>query len=533
MSIEIKIPSPGESITEVVIETWLKADGDYVELDEVLCEIETDKATLPFPSEVAGILKIIIPEGEEANVGDVLCTIDPEGVAASETPQAAAVEAEDSVTTGETPVATIPQVSATGKITEIKIPSPGESITEVVIETWLKADGDYVQLDEVLCEIETDKATLPFPSEVAGILKIVLPEGAEAKVGDVLCTIADAETPTVPAANTTESMTEESPESPSSPLSYASGTPSVAAAKIIAERDLSPEEIQGTGKAGRITKADALAVQKSEPSQLTSSPIVSGSAPPPVSKSQTPPAPSVPSQEAAGMRNTRREKMTRIRKKISERLVSVKNETAMLTTFNEVDMQSVMELRSKYKDGFLKKHNVKLGFMSFFTKACTEALRDFPAVNGMIDQGEIVFHDYVDMGIAVSAPRGLVVPVIRNAESLTLAQIEAEIVRLATKARDNKLSIDEMSGGTFSITNGGIFGSMLSTPIINPPQSAILGMHNIVQRPLAVNGKVEIRPVMYLALSYDHRIIDGRESVSFLVKVKEYLEDPARLLLGV
>lgn len=412
---------------------------------------------------------------------------------------------------------------------EIKIPSPGESITEVIIETWLKADGDYVEIDEVLCEIETDKATLPFPAEVAGVLKIVIPEGEEAKVGDLLCTI----TPGAPvaAASTTSDSPPETPAPPAessstaaTSSSYATGTPSVAAAKIIAEKNLNAEEIEGTGKEGRITKSDAMAHAQKPQASVPAKPASS----PPVAEAPTPATP-----VTVGKRNTRREKMSRLRKKIAERLVAVKNETAMLTTFNEVDMSGIMELRNKYKDPFVKKHEVKLGFMSFFTKACTEALRDFPAVNGMIDGEEIVYRDYVDMGIAVSAPRGLVVPVIRNAEGLNLAQIESEILRLAGKARDNQLSIDEMTGGTFSITNGGIFGSMLSTPIINPPQSAILGMHNIVQRPIAVNGQVEIRPVMYVALSYDHRIIDGRESVSFLVKVKEYLEDPARLLLGV
>ena len=404
---------------------------------------------------------------------------------------------------------------------EIKIPSPGESINEVLIETWLKADGDYVQVDEVLCEIETDKATLPFPAEVSGILSIVIPEGTEAKVGDVLCIIEPSEPVAVAPSEKTEPALAAPPEKTKPPAntdSYAAGMPSVAAAKIIAEKNLPAEAIQGTGKGGRITKADV--VEHAKKTQ-TPSPL----------EEKVPVEAPLPVVE--GLRSIRHEKMSRLRKKIAERLVAVKNETAMLTTFNEVDMSGIMALRNKYKDNFVKKHEVKLGFMSFFTKACTEALRDFPAVNGKIEGDEIVLHDYVDMGIAVSAPRGLVVPVIRNAEQLNLAQLESEILRLAGKARDNKLSIDEMSGGTFSITNGGIFGSMLSTPIINPPQSAILGMHNIVQRPVAVAGQVEIRPVMYVALSYDHRIIDGRESVSFLFKVKEYLEDPARLLLGV
>ncbi len=414
---------------------------------------------------------------------------------------------------------------------EVKIPSPGESITEVQIATWMKEDGDFVEKDEALCEVETDKATLPIYAEASGVLKILIPEGEEAKVGDVACSI---DTSAAPAAKA-EGAAESAPAAEAAPAaaaasdatSHAAGVPSPAAAKIMAEKGIAAGEVSGTGKGGRVTKGDVLE-HTPKPAAAPAPAKAAKEAP---AKAAPAPAPAVPSGGAS--REVRQEKMSRIRKKIAERLVSVKNETAMLTTFNEVDMGAVMELRSQYKDKFLKKHNVKLGFMSFFTKACAQALMEFPAVNGMIEEDQIVYHDYVDMGIAVSAPRGLVVPVIRNAEALTLAQIESEIVRLATKARDNKLTIDEMSGGTFSITNGGIFGSMLSTPIINPPQSAILGMHNIVERPIAVKGQVVVRPVMYLALSYDHRIIDGRESVSFLYRVKEYLEEPARLLLEV
>ena len=404
---------------------------------------------------------------------------------------------------------------------EMKIPSPGESITEVVIAEWVKEDGDYVEIDETLCEIETDKATLPLPAEASGILTIVIAEGEEANVGDVICKIdTDAKAPqsatkeevSSTTSNTSTSVSTETSTPPQS--TYASGHPSPAAQKILAEKEVSSMNVQGTGKDGRITKSDAQsaiqpASSKTAPKVASEAPVISGS------------------------REVKRESMSRIRAKIAERVVAVKNETAMLTTFNEVDMTNLMALRSKYKDKFIEKFGVKLGFMSFFTKACTESLKEFPAINAMIDGKEIVFHDYIDMGIAVSAPKGLVVPVIRNAESMTIAEIEAEIIRLALKARDNKLSIEEMTGGTFSITNGGVFGSLMSTPIINPPQSAILGMHNIVQRPMVVNQEIMARPMMYVALSYDHRIIDGKESVSFLVKVKEKLEDPARMLLGV
>jgi 2-oxoglutarate dehydrogenase E2 component (dihydrolipoamide succinyltransferase) len=411
-------------------------------------------------------------------------------------------------------------------VVEIKIPSPGESITEVTIETWHKEDGDFVQVDEILCEIETDKATLPMPAEVAGTVQIILQEGADAKVGDVLCKI---DTAGVPSADSSGPATESSnavPEKMGSPsISYAAGHPSPAAHKLMNEAGISADQVQGSGPGNRITKQDVELAKNQQPPPLkTDSTAVVASA---ESKNDGATVPKSSSREQ------RREKMSRLRTKLSERLVAVKNETAMLTTFNEVDMSAIFAMRKDYKDKFEKKYGQRLGFMGFFTKAVSEAVQDFPAVNAMIDGNEIVYSDFVDIGIAVSAPKGLVVPVVRNAESLTIPQIELEIGRLAKRARDNKLSVEEMTGGTFSITNGGVFGSMLSTPIINPPQSAILGMHNVVERPIASNGQVVIRPVMYLALSYDHRIIDGRESVSFLFKVKEYLENPARILLGV
>ncbi|MDB3917044.1 2-oxoglutarate dehydrogenase complex dihydrolipoyllysine-residue succinyltransferase [bacterium] len=402
-------------------------------------------------------------------------------------------------------------------IVEIKIPSPGESITEVEIGSWLKADGDYVQLDETICEIETDKATLPLIAESAGALKIILQEGETAGIGDVACSIdteaAQPETSSAEISSATSETADSPEQSVSTTDSYAAGHPSPAARKMMAEQGIA--NVTGGGPGGRITKEDVRQHERQVPEAVTTA-----------ESAQQAEAP-----EVSGSRNKKRERLSRLRRKLAERLVAVKNETAMLTTFNEVDMQAIFDLRSQSKDLFLEKHKVKLGFMGLFTKACTEALKYFPVVNAQLDGDEIVFHDYVDMGIAVSAPKGLMVPVVRNAESLTLPQIETEIGRLAKRARDNKLSIDEMEGGTFSITNGGVFGSMLSTPILNPPQSAILGMHNIVERPMAVNGKVVIRPVMYLALSYDHRIVDGQQSVSFLVRVRENLENPTRMLL--
>ena len=401
-------------------------------------------------------------------------------------------------------------------IVEIKIPSPGESITEVEIGSWLKADGDYVQLDETICEIETDKATLPLIAESAGALKIILQEGETAGIGDVACSIdteaAQPETSSAEISSVTSETADSPEQSVSTTDSYAAGHPSPAARKMMAEQGIA--NVSGGGPGGRITKEDVRQHDRQVPEAVAAA-----------ESAQQAEAP-----EVSGSRNKKRERLSRLRRKLAERLVAVKNETAMLTTFNEVDMQAIFDLRSQSKDVFLEKYKVKLGFMGLFTKACTEALKDFPAVNAQLDGDEIVLHDYVDMGIAVSAPKGLMVPVVRNAESLTLPQIETEIGRLAKRARDNKLSIEEMEGGTFSITNGGVFGSMLSTPILNPPQSAILGMHNIVERPMAVNGKVVIRPVMYLALSYDHRIVDGQQSVSFLVRVRENLENPTRMI---
>lgn len=411
-------------------------------------------------------------------------------------------------------------------ITDIKVPSPGESITEVQIARWLKKDGDFVEKDEELAEIDSDKATLTVVAEQSGTIYIKVQEGETITVGTVICTIDDqgkapAKSKSEPASEkSTPAETRDSSAKPTQPTSkpadapvtYSSGVPSPAAAKILKESGVESTQLKGTGKGGRITKADALSLPGNGTPQQSSG-----------QESKT---------IAASANATRREKMSMLRKKLAQRLVTVKNETAMLTTFNEVDMSGIMEIRKQFKDKFKEKHGVGLGFMSFFTKAVCEALKEFPAVNAMIDGEEIVFHDYCDIGIAVSAPKGLMVPVIRNAGNLSLAQIESQVLALATKARDGKITIDEMTGGTFTITNGGVFGSMLSTPIINPPQSAILGMHNIVERPVAINGKVEIRPIMYVALSYDHRIIDGRESVSFLVKVKQMLENPILLLLG-
>lgn len=410
---------------------------------------------------------------------------------------------------------------------EIKVPPVGESITEVVLSRWVKNDGDFVEMDEIIAELESDKATFELTAEKAGTLKIIASEGDTLPIGAVVCSIEEGGAPAEKAAPAAESPKAEAPaaapvaDKANAPVaeksgdSYATGTPSPAAGKILAEKGIDPASVKGTGVDGRITKDDANKAKAEAPVKQATVTV-------------TAPAP-----QGAGSRNERREKMSPLRKTVAKRLVAVKNETAMLTTFNEVNMKPIMDLRAKYKDQFKEKHGVGLGFMSFFTKAVCEAAKDFPAVNARIEGEEIVYNDFVDVSIAVSAPKGLVVPVIRNAESMSLAQIEKTVIELATKARDSKLSIEEMTGGTFTITNGGVFGSMMSTPIINAPQSAILGMHNIIERPIAENKEVVIRPMMYVALSYDHRIIDGRESVGFLVRVKQLLEDPARLLLGV
>jgi 2-oxoglutarate dehydrogenase E2 component (dihydrolipoamide succinyltransferase) len=403
-------------------------------------------------------------------------------------------------------------------ILDHKVPSPGESITEVVIARWIKADGDYVEKDDELCEIDSDKATLTINAEENGALKIMAAEGDTVKVGQVICSVdTSVKGEAKPKAETLKQVQSDkkvvqsdskvpNPMPVAQEKSYASGHPSPSAKKLMDEKGIKSNQVAGSGKDGRITKGD---VAKAMTSGF-----------------------SVNETSFGGTRDQERKKMTTLRKKIAERLVGVKNETAMLTTFNEVDMKPVMDLRKKYKDKFAETHGIGLGFMSFFTKACSIALQHYPAVNAFIDGDEMVFNNYTDIGIAVSAPKGLMVPVLRNAEMMSLADIEKGIKEVALKARDGKLSLDEMTGGTFTITNGGVFGSMLSTPIINPPQSAILGMHNIVERPVAIDGKVEIRPIMYVALSYDHRIIDGKESVSFLVKVKEMLENPSKMLFN-
>lgn len=520
--IEIKVPPVGESITEVTIGNWFKNDGDFVKMDEVICGLDSDKATFELTAEAEGILHIKAQEGDTLNIGDLIATIEAaKGAAPKETAPKAEVAAPAAPVAAEPVKAEAPAAAApaaTGQVYEMKVPAVGESISEVTIASWSKKDGDYVAVDEILCELESDKATFELPAEAAGILTIVGKEGDTLAIGAVICTIAV--TSGAPAAAPAQASAPAASAPASADKAYSEKHASPVAAKILAEKGIDPKDVNGSGSGGKIMKDDALKAEKAAPAAA------------PAAAKPAAPAPAA-APAVAGVRASRREKMSSLRKTIARRLVAVKNETAMLTTFNEVDMKPVMDLRSKFKDKFKEKHEVGLGFMSFFVKAVTVALKDFPVINAQIDGEELVYNDFADISVAVSTPRGLVVPVIRNAETLSFAAIEKEIVRLAVRARDGKLGLDEMSGGTFTITNGGTFGSMLSTPIINAPQSAILGMHNIVERPVVVDGQIVVRPIMYVALSYDHRTIDGKDSVSFLVRVKQLLEDPMRLLLDM
>jgi len=529
---DIKVPTIGESITEVTLVKWVKKDGDYVDRDEVIAEFESEKATFEVNAEKAGVLKTNAAEGDTLNIGATLAQIDetaskPNGQSETAQPTVSAQPAAPSPAAQTQPATTPAPVTATkpaaaGKgIIDIKIPTVGESITEVTLVKWLKKDGDFVRRDEVIAELESEKATFELNAEEAGKLSYKAKEGDTLKIGDVIAVI-DSD---VAGSSLSEVKAEAKPTAASPVQSAApSAQPAVVsapitsvvppdmkaspvAAAIIADKKVETSAITGSGSNGRIMKNDVLEAL-ANPGKKT-----------------------VAGQDLFS-RNERTEKMSNLRKTVSRRLVEAKNTTAMLTTFNEVDMSRIMALRTQYKDKFKEKHGTNLGFMSFFTKAVCYALQEWPSVNAYIDGDNLIYHDYCDISIAVSAPKGLVVPVIRNAESLSMAGIEKKVVELAGKARENKLSMAEMQGGTFTITNGGVFGSLLSTPIINIPQSAILGMHKIEERPIAVNGQVVIKPMMYLALSYDHRIIDGRESVSFLVRVKELLETPELLLFG-
>ena len=482
MTTEIRVPTLGESVTEATVATWFKAAGDNVAVDEMLCELETDKVTVEVPSSVAGTLaEIIAAEGNTVGVDALLCVI---GDSASAAPAASKPAAATSAAARQ---------PAPASALDVLVPTLGESVTEATVTTWFKAVGDAVAQDEMLCELETDKVSVEVPAPAPGVLsEILAAEGSTVAANAKLAVLAAAGPADI----------EDAPS----------------AKKAMAEAGLDRSAVTGTGRDGRVMKSDV-----AQTAAATAAPTASEAAP------AAPRAP-VAADDAA---REERVKMTRLRQTIARRLKDSQNTAAMLTTYNEVDMGPVMELRNTYKEQFLKKHGVKLGFMSFFTKACCHALREVPEVNAEIDGTDIVYKDFVHMGIAAGTPTGLVVPVIRDADAMSFATIEKSIAEKGARARDGKLSMAEMQGGTFTISNGGVYGSLMSSPILNPPQSGILGMHKIQDRPMAINGQVQIRPMMYLALSYDHRIVDGKGAVTFLVRVKEALEDPRRLLMDL
>lgn len=515
--IDIKVPTVGESISEVTLIKWVKKTGDYVNRDEVIAELESEKATFEVNAEKAGILETVATEEQTLQIGDVLAKIDETAAAPAATTDTSQPDQTAAATTPAKPVAedAPAEAVAVGKgIIEMTVPTIGESITEVTLVNYLKQEGDLVRRDEPIAELESEKATFELNAEESGRLSLIAKVDDVLQIGDPVAKIdtdvaVPAEAAKAAPANTPAS-TSGIPQAKPAAEAPVTAIPndikaSPLASAIIADKHLDPTTITATGTGGRIMKGDVLAAMANPGRQtFQGAPLNS--------------------------RNERREKMSNLRKTISRRLVESKNTTAMLTTFNEVDMTRIMEIRKQYKEKFKELHGVGLGFMSFFSKACAIALSEWPAVNAYLDGTDLVYHDYADISIAVSTPKGLTVPVMRNVESMSMAEIEKSVVTLATKARNGKLGIEELTGGTFTITNGGTFGSLLSTPIINLPQSAILGMHKIQERPMAIAGQVVIRPMMYVALSYDHRIIDGKESVSFLVRVKELLENPELLL---
>jgi 2-oxoglutarate dehydrogenase E2 component (dihydrolipoamide succinyltransferase) len=504
MTTEVRVPALGESVTEATIATWFKKPGDRVEMDEMLCELETDKVTVEVPSPSAGVLlEIVAAEGETVGPDALLAQIDEAGTAPAPTKTKAEEPKAAEKSEG--------QEKMSGKSVDVMVPSLGESVTEATVATWFKKAGDSVEVDEMLCELETDKVSVEVPSPVAGVLaEILAEEGAtvDAKARLAIVTEGAAGKAVTPATAQETVLKNAGPEE-TRPRSDVEDAPS--AKKAMAEKGVSRDQVQGSGRDGRVMKED----------------VAKASAPAPAAA-----APRAPSSASDADREER-VKMTRLRQTIARRLKDAQNTAAMLTTYNEADMSGIMQLRNEYKDAFEKKHKVKLGFMSFFVKACCHALKEVPEVNAEIDGTDVVYKNFVHMGVAVGTPSGLVVPVVRDADQKSFAEIEKEIGALGLKGRDGKLTMAEMQGGTFTISNGGVYGSLMSSPILNPPQSGILGMHKIQERPVVVGGQIVIRPMMYLALSYDHRVVDGKGAVTFLVRVKEALEDPRRLLMDL
>ena len=499
MSTEIRVPTLGESVTEATVATWFKKPGESVAVDEMLCELETDKVTVEVPATVSGVMgDIIAAEGETVGVDALLATINEGSGEASSAPAKAAPAAEE---------------QSQGSV-DVMVPTLGESVTEATVSTWFKKVGDTVAQDEMLCELETDKVSVEVPAPAAGVLsEITAPEGTTVDASAKLAVIGGASS----APATTESMPEGTQYStPPAGKDAKDIEDAPSAKKAMAEAGISRDAVAGSGRDGRVMKEDVAKALAAAPAAT----------PTPASAPRAP----VPADDAA---REERVKMTRLRQTIAKRLKESQNTAAMLTTYNEVDMTEVMALRKEYKDLFEKKHGTRLGFMSFFTKACCHALKEVPEVNAEIDGTDIVYKNFVHMGVAAGTPTGLVVPVIRDADSMSFAEIEKAIAEKGKRARDGKLSMAEMQGGTFTISNGGVYGSLMSSPILNPPQSGILGMHKIQDRAMVINGEIKIRPMMYLALSYDHRIVDGKGAVTFLVRVKEALEDPRRLLMDL
>ena len=523
MAIEIRVPTLGESVSEATLATWFKKPGDSVAADEMLCELETDKVTVEVPSPAAGKLdEIVVKEGETVGVDALLGVIAESGHAGSSThvePRAA--KPEDTAEGTKDPEAVKP--SGKAETIDVMVPTLGESVSEATVSTWFKKPGDAVEQDEMLCELETDKVSVEVPAPASGTLnEILAAEGSTVGAGGKLAVMTSGTgqkaAVSKPAEGGDDKAAPKAPEAAEAGKGRTDVEDAPSAKKMMAEKGLSRDDVTASGKDGRIMKED---VQKA-----AQSPAPKAEAPAPA---QTPRAP-VAAEDAG---REERVKMTRLRQTIARRLKDAQNTAAMLTTYNEVDMSGVMELRNEYKDLFEKKHGVKLGFMSFFTKACCHALQEVPEVNAEIDGTDVVYKNFVHMGIAVGTPTGLVVPVVRDADQMSFAQIEKKINEMGVRARDGKLSMAEMQGGTFTISNGGVYGSLMSSPILNPPQSGILGMHKIQERPVVVKGQIVARPMMYLALSYDHRVVDGKGAVTFLVRVKEALEDPRRLLMDL
>ncbi|MFC0811074.1 2-oxoglutarate dehydrogenase complex dihydrolipoyllysine-residue succinyltransferase [Paracoccus panacisoli] len=544
MTTEVRVPALGESVSEATVATWFKKPGDRVAADEMLCELETDKVTVEVPAPAAGVLaEIVAAEGETVGPNALLAQIDEAGAGAADD------AARDTNDAAGQPAQNEDKPQMAGKNVDVMVPTLGESVTEATVATWFKKVGDQVQQDEMLCELETDKVSVEVPALASGVLaEILAEEGATVDAKAKLAIITEGA-----AGAGAASGAGAPPAATKAPVGSASGGEDGTTAGEVGSPGAGPEQLQPREGAGRTDVEDAPSAKKAMAEQGVSRDQVQGSgrdgramkddvakaasgqgaAPRPASSAPAPAqAPRAPSS-AEDARREERVKMTRLRATIARRLKDAQNTAAMLTTYNEVDMSGIMSLRNEYKDAFEKKHKVKLGFMSFFVKACSHALKEVPEVNAEIDGGDVVYKNFVHMGVAVGTPSGLVVPVVRDADQKSFAQIEKEIGELGARARDGKLTMADMQGGTFTISNGGVYGSLMSSPILNPPQSGILGMHKIQDRPVVVGGEIVIRPMMYLALSYDHRIVDGKGAVTFLVRVKEALEDPRRLLMDL